>query len=115
MNDYSWIKPHVKAVIINSRSYPELIGEVITIAGYPEEFISDYDKLVHLGVFFNESEDFIRRVGSTSLHSFVRVVDIKPYRDDDQEDNKFTEWFNNNVITDIDLPAKQPVNGDANG
>jgi len=41
MTDYSWIKPGVKARVISSRCFPEMIGEVVTITGEPEVYLDD--------------------------------------------------------------------------
>lgn len=94
MSDYSWIKPGVKAVVINDEKHPSCIGEIITISSFPYKHSNG-----HMIVEFEEGLDFGRRLGR-DMEVVVRIKNIAPLRDDSQQ---LTTWdaITKTIGTDI--------------
>lgn len=85
MNDYSWIKPGVKAVITQSRFYPELVGEVITITSEPYDarngFLGETWKTVSYEPSFSKEHCMFK----------PRIEYLKPHKDDSHEKGSWEE------------------------
>ena len=86
-NDYSWIQIGVKAVIFNADSYPELIGEIITISSNPFLMVRKFDHKALLVVDYEESRELKIKVGSVAFQFCAPLKDLKPYIEDDKLPN----------------------------
>jgi hypothetical protein len=103
MSDYSWIKPGVKAVIINNvgMQYPQTVGEIVIIAGSPRAHLQTGESVVDI-------EDWEGMKSKYGLKGFKRLVvnsaNLKPYKDDD-DSRDITTWDEITRIIGVDITA----------
>ena len=112
--DYSWIKPGVKAVIIDDLE-PKgktLIGRVVTISSVP--YFSDYtcdsqgviEKAYYVDV--EEGADIALEFGMFGYSYVARPEHLKPYKEDD-DSRDLTTWDEIKKITGVDIRHTETV------
>ena len=114
MSDYSWIKPGVKAVIINDdepKCREVLMGRVVTISDYrfcDTVYGSDGEVSVSGNwVYLEEGREIAAEFGRPYSQFVTTPRNLKPYKDDDSRD--ITTWDEITRIVGVDITAPEKV------